>query len=55
MQLFCGMSVVDGKPWEDLKRYNVNGLYGMIPQQKSGATAVDKEAAAGSTEGKVGE
>lgn len=36
------MSVVDGRPWEDLKRYNVNGLYGMIPQQKSGATAVDK-------------
>ncbi|OAA49537.1 THUMP domain containing protein [Metarhizium rileyi] len=26
-QLFCGMSVVDGKEWEELKRYNMNALY----------------------------
>ncbi|KAM0322404.1 hypothetical protein ACHAQA_009471 [Verticillium albo-atrum] len=24
---FCGMSVVDGKEWEELKRYNVNELH----------------------------
>lgn len=28
-QLFCGISVVDGKEWEALKRYNVNALYAM--------------------------
>ncbi|RCI11525.1 hypothetical protein L249_7489 [Ophiocordyceps polyrhachis-furcata BCC 54312] len=28
-QLFCGVSVVDGKEWEALKRYNVNTLYEM--------------------------
>ncbi|KJZ72381.1 hypothetical protein HIM_08184 [Hirsutella minnesotensis 3608] len=30
-QLFCGISVVDAKQWEELKRYNVNALYG-LPQ-----------------------
>ncbi|KAJ6780903.1 hypothetical protein PWT90_05563 [Aphanocladium album] len=40
-QTFCGISVVDGPQWEELKRYNLNSLYGMIPKQKSGATQVD--------------
>lgn len=35
-KLFCGISVVDGKQWEELKRYNMNGLYGMTVEQKSG-------------------
>ncbi|PHH66855.1 hypothetical protein CDD82_1518 [Ophiocordyceps australis] len=28
-QLFCGMAVVDGREWEELKRYNMHQLYGM--------------------------
>ncbi|OTA03539.1 hypothetical protein A9Z42_0040020 [Trichoderma parareesei] len=35
-QLFCGISVVDGREWEELKRYNINMLYGMAGEQKSG-------------------
>ncbi|KAM0247382.1 hypothetical protein ACHAQJ_009846 [Trichoderma viride] len=35
-QTFCGVSVVDGKEWEELKRYNVNVLYDMTGEQKSG-------------------
>ncbi|TFB06806.1 hypothetical protein CCMA1212_000038 [Trichoderma ghanense] len=35
-QLFCGISVVDGREWEELKRYNINVLYGMAGEQKSG-------------------
>ncbi|OAA81876.1 THUMP domain containing protein [Akanthomyces lecanii RCEF 1005] len=42
-QLFCSISVVDGPQWEELKRYNMNSLYGMIPKQKSGATQGDAE------------
>ncbi|KAK4074155.1 hypothetical protein Trihar35433_3629 [Trichoderma harzianum] len=38
-QLFCGVSVVDGKEWEELKRYNINVLYGMAGEQKSGKAA----------------
>ncbi|EXV06243.1 THUMP domain protein [Metarhizium robertsii] len=30
-QLFCGISVVDGKEWEELKRYNMNELYSLTP------------------------
>ncbi|KHO01096.1 THUMP domain containing protein [Metarhizium album ARSEF 1941] len=30
-QLFCGISVVDGKEWEELKRYNMNELYSLPP------------------------
>ncbi|KAM5352120.1 hypothetical protein ACJ41O_004843 [Fusarium nematophilum] len=26
-ETFCGVSVVDGKQWEELKRYNINELY----------------------------
>ncbi|KAK2612136.1 hypothetical protein QQS21_001866 [Conoideocrella luteorostrata] len=29
-QLFCGISVVDGKEWDTLKRYNLNALYELI-------------------------
>ncbi|KAL3952326.1 THUMP domain-containing protein [Purpureocillium lilacinum] len=36
-QLFCGISVVDGKEWETLKRYNVNALYGMTADEKAAA------------------
>ncbi|EHK43680.1 hypothetical protein TRIATDRAFT_300156 [Trichoderma atroviride IMI 206040] len=35
-QMFCGISVVDGKEWEELKRYNINALYDMTGEQKSG-------------------
>ncbi|KZZ93439.1 THUMP domain containing protein [Moelleriella libera RCEF 2490] len=28
-QLFCGISVVDGKEWEELRRYNLNALYSL--------------------------
>lgn len=28
-QLHCGISVVDGKEWELLKKYNVNELYSL--------------------------
>ncbi|UKZ76075.1 hypothetical protein TrVFT333_003771 [Trichoderma virens FT-333] len=35
-QMFCGISVVDAKEWEELKRYNINVLYGMAGEQKSG-------------------
>ncbi|KAL7790369.1 thiamine diphosphate-binding protein [Trichoderma ceciliae] len=35
-QMFCGISVVDGKEWEGLKRYNINALYDMTGEQKSG-------------------
>ncbi|KAJ3499782.1 hypothetical protein NLG97_g44 [Lecanicillium saksenae] len=42
-QLFCSISVVDGAQWEELKRYNMNSLYGMIPKQKSGATQIDSD------------
>ena len=31
------MSVVDGKEWEALKRYNINALYGMSPEEKAAA------------------
>ncbi|UNI17351.1 hypothetical protein JDV02_003698 [Purpureocillium takamizusanense] len=34
-QLFCGISVVDGKEWEALKRYNMNALYGMTADEKA--------------------
>ncbi|PTB62471.1 hypothetical protein BBK36DRAFT_1098601, partial [Trichoderma citrinoviride] len=33
-QLFCGISVVDGREWEELKRYNINMLYGAAGEQK---------------------
>ncbi|KAL7892850.1 hypothetical protein HDV64DRAFT_263551 [Trichoderma sp. TUCIM 5745] len=46
-QMFCGISVVDGKEWEELKRYNINALYDMTGEQKSGnpgkATKEEKE------------
>lgn len=45
--MFCGISVVDGKEWEELKRYNINALYDMTGEQKSGnpgkATKEEKE------------
>ncbi|ODA83407.1 hypothetical protein RJ55_01921 [Drechmeria coniospora] len=37
-QLFCGISVVDSEEWEALKRYNVNALYTMSPEDKVGAS-----------------
>ncbi|KAK5995785.1 putative C25H2.10c-like protein [Cladobotryum mycophilum] len=42
-QMFCGISVVDAKEWEDLKRYNINALYGMTAEQKSGGGGKKKE------------
>ncbi|KAL7932403.1 hypothetical protein V8C35DRAFT_306965 [Trichoderma chlorosporum] len=44
-QLFCGVSVVDGKEWEELKRYNINVLYGMAGEQKSGGGGKDAKPA----------
>lgn len=32
--MFCGISVVDGREWEALKRYNVNSLY-LMPRAGS--------------------
>ncbi|KAG5951642.1 hypothetical protein E4U58_001108 [Claviceps cyperi] len=35
-QLFCGISVVDGKQWAALKRYNMSALYDLaIPEAQS--------------------
>lgn len=34
-QLFCGLSVVNGREWDALKRYNVNSLYEM-PRPETG-------------------
>ncbi|KAF4978413.1 hypothetical protein FZEAL_5204 [Fusarium zealandicum] len=33
-QTFCGVSVVDGKQWEELKRYNINELYKLTPEKE---------------------
>lgn len=33
------MSVVDGKQWEDLKRYNINELYKLRSDSKKPETA----------------
>ncbi|KAI5466509.1 hypothetical protein BGZ63DRAFT_133229 [Mariannaea sp. PMI_226] len=33
-QMFCGISVVDGKQWEELKRYNLNELYKLSTETK---------------------
>lgn len=33
VETFCGVSVVDGKQWEELRRYNINELYKLIPQK----------------------
>lgn len=27
VETFCGVSVVDGEQWKELKRYNINELY----------------------------
>lgn len=35
-QMLCGMSVVDGKEWEALKRYNLNEMYRMAREEKHG-------------------
>ncbi|RDA93409.1 hypothetical protein CP533_1993 [Ophiocordyceps camponoti-saundersi (nom. inval.)] len=41
-QLFCGVSVVDGKEWEALKRYNLNTLYEMPrPETRTEVAAED--------------
>ncbi|KAH6982802.1 hypothetical protein BKA56DRAFT_331591 [Ilyonectria sp. MPI-CAGE-AT-0026] len=45
-QTFCGVSVVDGKQWEELKRYNLNELYKLASETKKDAPA---EGAAEST------
>ncbi|KAK7414133.1 hypothetical protein QQX98_006995 [Neonectria punicea] len=46
-QTYCGVSVVDGKQWEDLKRYNLNELYKLASETKK---EVPAEGAAESTE-----
>ncbi|KAM4057980.1 THUMP domain-containing protein [Hirsutella rhossiliensis] len=47
-QLFCGISVVDGREWEALKRYNVNSLY-VMPRagetDKAGGSAQEQDSA----------
>ncbi|KAF5022769.1 hypothetical protein F66182_5184 [Fusarium sp. NRRL 66182] len=45
-QTFCGVSVVDGKESEGLKRYNLNELYKVASEEKKSDPAA--EAAAGS-------
>ncbi|KOS17630.1 Uncharacterized protein ESCO_002586 [Escovopsis weberi] len=41
-QMFCGLSVVDAGEWEEMKRYNMNALYGMTAEQKSGGGVILK-------------
>lgn len=47
-QTFCGVSVVDGKESEELKRYNLNELYkvALDDKKKESKPAAEKEAAA---------
>ncbi|KAH7197763.1 uncharacterized protein B0J16DRAFT_28039 [Fusarium flagelliforme] len=44
-QTFCGVSVVDGKESEELKRYNLNELYKALDQKKESKPAAKKEVA----------
>lgn len=43
MQLYCGVSVVDSKQWEALKKYNINELY-MLKDPAKGEPAKDASA-----------
>lgn len=52
-QYFCGVSVVDGGEWEELKRYNLNALYGASGKQKS--NSVKQVGKAGKEEDKAEE
>lgn len=48
VKTFCGVSVVDGKESEELKRYNLNELYkvALDDKKKESKPAAEKEAAA---------
>ncbi|KAM6536585.1 hypothetical protein FALCPG4_002577 [Fusarium falciforme] len=48
-QTFCGVSVVDGKQWEELRRYNINELYKLIPQKEEESAGAEGAAPAEST------
>ncbi|KAM0497848.1 hypothetical protein D7B24_000832 [Verticillium nonalfalfae] len=47
---FCGMSVVDGKEWEELKRYNINELHKAVAKPKGGNKAAEADAVAASSD-----
>ncbi|KFA45785.1 hypothetical protein S40293_07345 [Stachybotrys chartarum IBT 40293] len=42
-QNFAGMSVVDGREWEALKRFNVNELYKLSEVKDDGETTAEKQ------------
>ncbi|KAM0285502.1 hypothetical protein ACHAQH_001452 [Verticillium albo-atrum] len=42
---FCGMSVVDGKEWEELKRYNINELHKAVAKPKEDSKTAEAVAA----------
>ncbi|KAL2694600.1 hypothetical protein Neosp_001185 [[Neocosmospora] mangrovei] len=49
VETFCGVSVVDGKQWEDLRRYNINELYKLVPQKEEEPAGAEGAAPAEST------
>ena len=53
-QLVCGLSVVDGGQWEQLKRYNVNEMYKLASASRASNSRVAVEDAGGAekSEGK---
>ncbi|KAF4985388.1 hypothetical protein FDECE_16586 [Fusarium decemcellulare] len=40
-QTSCGVSVVDGKQWEELRRYNINELYKLASEEKKSEPAAE--------------
>lgn len=44
------MSVVDGKEWEELKRYNINELHKAVAKPKGGNKAAEADAVAASSD-----
>lgn len=43
MKFFCGVAVVEGKRWEELKRYNVNEMYRLEEPGKEQGEKQDAE------------
>ena len=42
--MFCGVSVVDGAEWENLKRYNMTELYRLASEKDSGESKAEGDA-----------
>ncbi|KAH6890971.1 hypothetical protein B0T10DRAFT_298339 [Thelonectria olida] len=49
-QMYCGISVVDGKQWEELKRYNLNELYKLASETNKKDESGPPDAAAATEE-----